>query len=118
MFSPVWETCRRPGTLQSCECPPPLSQQDAAGPVCPQQRGFLSTKPLGWVLAEKWVHLGRFEQSPGFVAVLGVQNPSQGDAALLMAWCLVSSRVVLCVWTRMWLLPSSMSWSHGLLTSW
>lgn len=55
MSCPVWETCRRPNTLQSCECPPPLSEQDAAGPVCPQQRGFLSAMPLGWVLAEKWV---------------------------------------------------------------
>uniref|UniRef100_A0A8C0U3P0 Cyclic nucleotide-gated cation channel beta-1-like n=1 Tax=Cyanistes caeruleus TaxID=156563 RepID=A0A8C0U3P0_CYACU len=25
--------------------------------------------PLGWVLAEKWVHLGGFEQSPGLVCV-------------------------------------------------
>lgn len=77
-------SCRRPDILQSCECTPPLSEQDAARPVCPQQRGFLSTMPLGWVLAEKWVHLGGFEQSPGFVAVLGVQNPSQGDGALRM----------------------------------
>ncbi|KAL9839352.1 adrenocortical dysplasia protein homolog isoform 8-T8 [Geothlypis trichas] len=64
MFSPVWETCRRPGTLQSCECPPPLSQQDAAGPVCPQQRGFLSTKPLGWVLAENLVCVDKNVASP------------------------------------------------------
>lgn len=101
MSCPVWETCRRPNTLQSCECPPPLSEHDAARPVCPQQRGFLSTMPLGWVLAEKWVLLGGFEQSPGFVAVLGVQNPPQDGGALLMARCLVSSHVVLCVWTRM-----------------
>ncbi|XP_066413382.1 adrenocortical dysplasia protein homolog isoform X5 [Molothrus aeneus] len=64
MSSPVWETCRRPGTLQSCECPPPLSQQDAAGPVCPQQRGFLSTKPLGWVLAENLVCVDKNVASP------------------------------------------------------
>lgn len=84
MSCPVWEICRRLNTFQSFECPPPLSEQDAAGPVCPKQRGFLRTMPLGWVLAEKWVHLGGFEQSPGFVAVLRVQNPSRGDRALLM----------------------------------
>ncbi|XP_064579019.1 uncharacterized protein LOC135452638 isoform X4 [Zonotrichia leucophrys gambelii] len=61
---PMWETCRRPGTLQSCECPPPLSQQDAAGPVCPQQRGFLITKPLGWVLAENLACVDKTVASP------------------------------------------------------
>ncbi|XP_014125161.2 adrenocortical dysplasia protein homolog isoform X2 [Zonotrichia albicollis] len=61
---PMWETCRRPGTLQSCECPLPLSQQDAAGPVCPQQRGFLITKPLGWVLAENLVCVDKTVASP------------------------------------------------------
>ncbi|XP_016156702.1 PREDICTED: uncharacterized protein LOC101811783 isoform X2 [Ficedula albicollis] len=69
MSCPVWGICRRPNTLQSFECPPPLSEQDAARPVWPQQRGFLRTMPLGWVLAEKWVHLGGFEQSPGLVCV-------------------------------------------------
>uniref|UniRef100_A0A8C3GYQ6 Shelterin complex subunit TPP1/Est3 domain-containing protein n=1 Tax=Corvus moneduloides TaxID=1196302 RepID=A0A8C3GYQ6_CORMO len=64
MSCPVWETCRRPNTLQSCECPPPLSEQDAAGPVCPQQRGFLNTMPLGWVLAENLVCVDKNVASP------------------------------------------------------
>ncbi|XP_064242439.1 uncharacterized protein LOC135279208 isoform X2 [Passer domesticus] len=51
---------RRPGTRQSY----PLLEQDAAGPVCPQQCGFLSTKPLGWVLAENLVCVDKNVASP------------------------------------------------------
>lgn len=64
MSCPVWEICRRLNTLQSFECPPPLSEQDAAGPVCPQQRGFLRTMPLGWVLAENLVCVDKNVASP------------------------------------------------------
>ncbi|XP_015495113.1 uncharacterized protein LOC107209679 isoform X2 [Parus major] len=64
MSCPVWENCRRPDILQSCECPPPLSEQNAAGPVCSQQPGFLSTKPLGWVLAENLVCVDKNVASP------------------------------------------------------
>ncbi|XP_056356796.1 uncharacterized protein LOC130257888 isoform X3 [Oenanthe melanoleuca] len=55
---------RRPNTLQSFECPPPLSEQDAARPVWPQQRGFLRTMPLGWVLAENLVCVDKNVASP------------------------------------------------------
>lgn len=50
--------------LQSYGCPPPLSEQDAAGPVCRQQRGFLSTMPLGRVLAENLVCVDKNVASP------------------------------------------------------
>ncbi|KAF2976072.1 hypothetical protein EK904_008526 [Melospiza melodia maxima] len=55
--------------MEGTDCPKSQLNWDTAGPVCPQQRGFLSTKPLAWVLAQKWVHLGGFEQSPGLVCV-------------------------------------------------
>ncbi|XP_014736222.1 PREDICTED: uncharacterized protein LOC106855797 isoform X2 [Sturnus vulgaris] len=64
MSCPVWEICRRLNTFQSFECPPPLSEQDAAGPVCPKQRGFLRTMPLGWVLAENLVCVDKNVASP------------------------------------------------------
>uniref|UniRef100_A0A803VJI2 Shelterin complex subunit TPP1/Est3 domain-containing protein n=1 Tax=Ficedula albicollis TaxID=59894 RepID=A0A803VJI2_FICAL len=64
MSCPVWGICRRPNTLQSFECPPPLSEQDAARPVWPQQRGFLRTMPLGWVLAENLVCVDKNVASP------------------------------------------------------
>ncbi|KAM7040258.1 adrenocortical dysplasia protein homolog isoform 3-T3 [Acridotheres tristis] len=64
MSCPVWEICRRLNTFQSFECPPPLSEQDAAGPVCPKQRGFLRTMPLGWVLAENLVCVDKNVAAP------------------------------------------------------